>query len=292
MRPTALALALLALQAPPHVEPADQCVLPAAPDNAAAWTASPKLQNTAKAPNCSHIGANLTEGDCCAPTCQWGYDVVAVSTCGVVPRCEGSATDASVVCGFTTGGSSAAQCPDGCNFSSSGSFAIDKSGTFIPAANCAPTRCPNFVGVAGGAKPQVGLSEHKWMRTAGFWATAVYAMAVGANNVANSFGPAVASRSMSLTCALWLGVIFEAAGALVMGRHQRNIMHQDIIDISMFASDPDALMLAMVCVSIAGAAWVLGMSAAGLPISAHQATLGGFLGVAAVMTPGAFPWQQ
>ena len=73
-----------------------------------------------------------------------------------------------------------------------------------------------------------------------------------------------------------------------MGRHQRNIMHQDIIDISMFASDPDALMLAMVCVSIAGAAWVLGMSAAGLPISAHQATLGGFLGVAAVMTPGAF----
>lgn len=43
------------------------------------------------------------------------------------------------------------------------------------------------------------------------------AMNIGANDVANNVGPAVGSKAMTLTGAMLIAVIFEAAGALLAG---------------------------------------------------------------------------
>ena len=43
------------------------------------------------------------------------------------------------------------------------------------------------------------------------------ALNIGANDVANNVGPAVGSQALSLTGAIIIAVIFEAAGALIAG---------------------------------------------------------------------------
>ena len=46
---------------------------------------------------------------------------------------------------------------------------------------------------------------------------AYMAMNIGANDVANNMGPAVGSKALTLSAALAIAAIFEAAGALIAG---------------------------------------------------------------------------
>ena len=63
---------------------------------------------------------------------------------------------------------------------------------------------------------------------------AYMAMNIGANDVANNVGPAVGSRALSLTGAIIIAAIFEAAGALIAGADVTNTIRKGIIDINAF----------------------------------------------------------
>ena len=56
------------------------------------------------------------------------------------------------------------------------------------------------------------------------------ALNIGANDVANNVGPAVGSQALSLTGAILIAVIFEAAGALIAGGDVVSTIKKGIID--------------------------------------------------------------
>ena len=66
---------------------------------------------------------------------------------------------------------------------------------------------------------------------------AYMAMNIGANDVANNVGPAVGSKALTLTGALFIAAIFEAAGAIIAGGEVVGTIRNGIIDPSQI---PDA----------------------------------------------------
>lgn len=179
-----------------------------------------------------------------------------------------------VACDFTVGGSTAAQCPPGCTFS-----AAPTAGT-MAAATCAPNPCPNFSPLAPGAvaRHSVDMGEFRWALDSGAWFSLALALGVGANSVATSYAPAVSAGAITPGWASVLALPLEALGALVLGRHllpvTNPVLHHDIIDISTFNDDPEALLVGGGCAALAAAIWVLLATWAGVPVSATHATLG------------------
>ena len=103
------------------------------------------------------------------------------------------------------------------------------------------------------------------------------AMNIGANDVANNVGPAVGSRALTLTGAIIIAVIFEAAGALVAGGDGVSTIKKGIIDPSMIA-DPDTFIWLMMAALLAGAIWLNIATAIGAPVSTTHSIVGGVLG--------------
>jgi PiT family inorganic phosphate transporter len=92
------------------------------------------------------------------------------------------------------------------------------------------------------------------------------ALNIGANDVANNVGPAVGSQALSLTGAIIIAVIFEAAGALIAGGDVVSTIKKGIIDPSMI-SDANTFIWLMMAALLAGAVWLNLATAMGAPVS-------------------------
>lgn len=103
------------------------------------------------------------------------------------------------------------------------------------------------------------------------------AVNIGANDVANNVGPAVGSRALSLTGAIIIAAIFEAAGALVAGGEVVGTIKKGIIDPAMIA-DTDTFIWIMMGALLAGAVWLNIATAMGAPVSTTHSIVGGVLG--------------
>ncbi len=103
------------------------------------------------------------------------------------------------------------------------------------------------------------------------------AMNIGANDVANNVGPAVGSHAMTLTGAILLAVVFEAAGALVAGGEVVGTIKKGIIDPAMIANT-DTFVWLMMAALLAGALWLNLATALGAPVSTTHSIVGGVLG--------------
>lgn len=108
-------------------------------------------------------------------------------------------------------------------------------------------------------------------------AGAYMAMNIGANDVANNVGPAVGSGAMSLTFAVALAAIFEAAGALIAGGEVVGTIQKGIIDPSSL-SDTRVFIWLMMAALLAGALWLNVATWMGAPVSTTHSIVGGVLG--------------
>jgi PiT family inorganic phosphate transporter len=102
------------------------------------------------------------------------------------------------------------------------------------------------------------------------------ALNVGANDVANNMGPAVGSKALSMTGALIIAAIFEAAGALLAGGDVVNTVARDLLvsqDIS-----TERFILLMMAALLASALWVNLATYIGAPVSTTHAVVGGVVG--------------
>mmetsp|Transcript_2026 Transcript_2026/g.4666 ORF Transcript_2026/g.4666 Transcript_2026/m.4666 type:complete len:532 (-) Transcript_2026:46-1641(-) len=105
------------------------------------------------------------------------------------------------------------------------------------------------------------------------------AFGVGANDVANAFANAVASRTLTLRQACLIALFSEFFGALLLGSSVTDTIRKKVIDVSLFESEPYMLMLGMVCSSVGSATWVLLATKLSMPVSTTHATLGAVMGV-------------
>ncbi|HEX5694015.1 MAG TPA: anion permease [Arenimonas sp.] len=106
---------------------------------------------------------------------------------------------------------------------------------------------------------------------------AYMAMNIGANDVANNVGPAVGARAMSLTTAIAIAAVFEAAGAIIAGGEVVGTIKGGIIDPANIA-DPGAFVWLMMSALLAAALWLNLATAIGAPVSTTHSIVGGVLG--------------
>ncbi len=106
---------------------------------------------------------------------------------------------------------------------------------------------------------------------------AYMAINIGANDVANNVGPAFGSRALTLTGAIIIAAIFEAAGAIIAGGDVVNTIKSGIIDSSLI-TDPHAFIWAMTAGLLAGAVWLNFATSIGAPVSTTHAIVGGVMG--------------
>ena len=92
------------------------------------------------------------------------------------------------------------------------------------------------------------------------------AINIGANDVANNVGPAVGSKAITLTGAIIIAAIFEAAGALVAGGEVVSTIKKGIIDPALIANT-DAFVWLMLAALLAAAIWLNIATAVGAPVS-------------------------
>lgn len=105
------------------------------------------------------------------------------------------------------------------------------------------------------------------------------ALNIGANDVANNVGPAVGARAITLTGAILIVAVFEAAGALIAGGDVVGTIKSGIIDPAMIGdTDTFTFIWLMIAGLLAAALWLNFATAVGAPVSTTQAIVGGVLG--------------
>lgn len=103
------------------------------------------------------------------------------------------------------------------------------------------------------------------------------AMNIGANDVANNVGPAVGAKAMSLTTAIAIAAIFEAAGAIIAGGDVVGTIKSGIIDPAQIG-DARTFVWLMMAALLAGALWLNIATVMGAPVSTTHSIVGGVLG--------------
>ncbi|MCW8936015.1 MAG: inorganic phosphate transporter [Gammaproteobacteria bacterium] len=123
----------------------------------------------------------------------------------------------------------------------------------------------------------IGDVENGFLLVAAAMIGGYMAMNIGANDVANNVGPAVGSRALTLTGAIVIAAIFEAAGALIAGGDVVSTIKKGIIDPSLIA-DSSTFIYLMMAALLAGALWLNLATAVGAPVSTTHSIVGGVLG--------------
>lgn len=111
-----------------------------------------------------------------------------------------------------------------------------------------------------------------------------FALGVGANDVANTMGPVVGSRTLGIGAALAIAAICEASGAIFAGGDVVQTLSRDLIH----ADHPlsiDAFVLLMTSALLAAAIWIHLATLFGMPVSTTHSIVGSIVG-GAVMAAG------
>ncbi|KAF9584185.1 Na+/Pi symporter [Lunasporangiospora selenospora] len=104
------------------------------------------------------------------------------------------------------------------------------------------------------------------------------AYGIGANDVANSFATSVGSGTITLAQALIIACFCEFGGAFLLGASTTETIKGGIVETKLYATQPELLMLTMVCALIGSSTWVLFASSRGWPVSTTHAIVGAITG--------------
>ncbi|MDD3646317.1 MAG: inorganic phosphate transporter [Candidatus Gracilibacteria bacterium] len=117
------------------------------------------------------------------------------------------------------------------------------------------------------------------------------AVNIGANDVANSVGPAVGSGALTLKQAIIIAAIFELAGAVIAGGEVVKTIKDGIIDISQIG-DYTIFMFIMLSALFSAALWLNFATYFKAPVSTTHSIVGGVMGAGiAAMGIGIVSWE-
>ncbi len=122
-----------------------------------------------------------------------------------------------------------------------------------------------------------------WIVIAGGISSFIACMGIGANDAANAFATSVGSKALTLRQAAGLAVIFESAGAILMGNHVIDTIRKGIADYECFEDNPELLMYGCFWVIISVSIWLFGASYLEMPVSTTHSCVGGMIGMTIVI---------
>jgi sodium-dependent phosphate transporter len=104
-------------------------------------------------------------------------------------------------------------------------------------------------------------------------------MGIGANDAANAFATSVGSKALTIKQAAGLAVVFETAGAILMGNHVTDTIRKGIADYKCFENEPELLMYGCMWVIISVGAWLFIATYYEMPVSTTHSCVGGMIGM-------------
>lgn len=121
------------------------------------------------------------------------------------------------------------------------------------------------------------------------------AWGIGANDVANAFGPAFGARSLTVKQACIIAAFCEAGGAILMGGSVSDTIRKGMMSVKLYEGDDGRvlIMVGMTSVLIAAATWLLVASKFGLPVSTTHSAVGGVIAFAITSKGyGSVKWEK
>jgi PiT family inorganic phosphate transporter len=105
------------------------------------------------------------------------------------------------------------------------------------------------------------------------------AMTIGANDIANTMGPAVGSNAVSMPAAISIAIVFELMGAIFAGGEVVSTIKSHIINVELIDDTRRFVWLMLAALAAAGI-WLNVATAAKAPVSTTQAIVGSIVGAA------------
>jgi len=118
-----------------------------------------------------------------------------------------------------------------------------------------------------------------WIVVTGGIFSFISAMGIGANDAANAFATSVGSKALTIKQAAGLAVVFETAGAILMGNHVTDTIRKGIADYKCFENEPELLMYGCMWVIISVGAWLFIATYYEMPVSTTHSCVGGMIGM-------------
>lgn len=135
------------------------------------------------------------------------------------------------------------------------------------------------------------LQQYDYIFVICLFAAALDAFNIGANDVANTFGPAVSSRSLTLRQAVVLASITEFTGAVLAGARVAGTIRYGIVQLSAFNENAGVQMLAMTTALVASAGWLMFCTYFKWPVSTTYSIVSAMAGMGiALAGPSAPNW--
>lgn len=120
--------------------------------------------------------------------------------------------------------------------------------------------------------------DYTWIAVVGGITAVVMAFGIGANDVANAFGPSVGSKALKLWQAVIVAAIFEFTGSVLMGGAVVKTISKGIANPSLYNDQPAVLMLGMLCALSGAGLWILIATKLSLPVSTTHSIVGAIIG--------------
>lgn len=136
----------------------------------------------------------------------------------------------------------------------------------------------------------MALTEYVWCVVAGAIFCFTLGFGMGANDVANNFGPSIGARSISLRKALVIAAIFELVGSVGLGSSVTDSVRKGVYDPEAFGSMPEFLLTSALATLVTGTLWLLFASHLGMSVSTTHALIGSMAGCGLAIGAGAVKW--
>lgn len=107
----------------------------------------------------------------------------------------------------------------------------------------------------------------------------VAACGIGANDAANSFATSIGSKALKVRHAMFIAIIMETSGAIIMGSHVSKTIRKGIADYKCFEDDPYVLMYGCMIVCLSVGVWLFLASKYEMPVSTTHSAVGGMIGM-------------